>query len=78
MFLFEERALGYEAETPAKVGGDVTDSLHKLVSDSRKPGVVRAMIEKVSPGAYLELFDRERLCESRWTVFGNRLERRLF
>jgi N6-adenosine-specific RNA methylase IME4 len=45
---------------------------------SRKPGVVRMLIERVSPGPYLELFGREELPNSRWTVFGNRIERRLF
>jgi len=50
---------------------------HRTVH-SRKPGIVRAMVEKVSPGPYLELFGRERLCDSRWTVYGNRVEWRLF
>lgn len=45
---------------------------------SRKPGVVRSLIERVSPGPYLELFGREELPNSQWTVFGNQIERRLF
>lgn len=45
---------------------------------SRKPGVVRALIEKVSPGPYLELYGREELPDSAWTVYGNRVEPRLF
>jgi N6-adenosine-specific RNA methylase IME4 len=45
---------------------------------SRKPGVVRALIESVSPGPYLELYGREELPNSAWTVYGNQIERRLF
>lgn len=47
-------------------------------SHSRKPGVVRALIERVSPGPYLELYGREELPNSAWTVYGNQVERRLF
>jgi N6-adenosine-specific RNA methylase IME4 len=45
---------------------------------SRKPGVVRTLIERVSPGPYLELYGREELPNSAWTVYGNQVERRLF
>jgi len=45
---------------------------------SRKPYAVRELIEKVSPGPYLELFGREEIPHSQWTVFGNQVERRLF
>lgn len=45
---------------------------------SEKPYAVRQLIERVSPGPYLELFGREELPNSGWTVFGNRVERRLF
>ena len=47
-------------------------------SHSRKPSQVRALIEKVSPAPYLELFGRESLPFSSWTVFGNQVEHRLF
>jgi N6-adenosine-specific RNA methylase IME4 len=50
---------------------------HRTVH-SRKPSVVRAMIEKVSPGPYLELFGRERMMDSQWTVYGNQVENKLF
>lgn len=50
----------------------------KRTSHSRKPSQVRALIEKVSPGPYLELFGREALPFSSWTVFGNQVEHRLF
>ncbi len=45
---------------------------------SRKPGIVRTLIERASPGPYLELYGREELHDSAWTVYGDRVERRLF
>ncbi|MCR9295424.1 MAG: MT-A70 family methyltransferase [bacterium] len=45
---------------------------------SKKPGLIRNLIEQVSPGPYLELFGREEIPASEWTVFGNQVERRLF
>ena len=45
---------------------------------SRKPGIVRALVESVSPGPYLELYGREELPNSAWTVYGNQVEKRLF
>lgn len=43
---------------------------------SAKPEQVRAIIEKASPGAYLELFGRA--ASQGWTVWGNQIERNLF
>lgn len=45
---------------------------------SRKPFAFRELIERVSPGPYLELYGREEQPHSGWTVYGNRVERRLF
>lgn len=45
---------------------------------SRKPGNIRTLVERVSPGPYLELYGREELPNSAWTVYGNQVERRLF
>jgi N6-adenosine-specific RNA methylase IME4 len=45
---------------------------------SAKPYAVRELVERVSPGPYLELFGREEIPFSQWTVFGNEVERRLF
>jgi N6-adenosine-specific RNA methylase IME4 len=45
---------------------------------SRKPFLFRALIERVSPGPYLELYGREEQPRTEWTVFGNQVERRLF
>lgn len=43
---------------------------------SAKPEQVRVMIEKASPGPYLELFGRRPA--PGWTVWGNQIERNLF
>lgn len=45
---------------------------------SRKPFVFRELIERVSPGPYLELYGREEQPNTGWTVYGNQVERRLF
>ena len=45
---------------------------------SRKPFAFRELIERVSPGPYLELYGREEQPNSGWTVYGNQVERRLF
>ena len=45
---------------------------------SRKPFAFRALIERVSPGPYLELYGREDHPNSGWTVYGNQVERWLF
>jgi N6-adenosine-specific RNA methylase IME4 len=43
---------------------------------SEKPEHVRELIERVSPGPYLELFGRRAILG--WTVFGNEVSRGLF
>ena len=43
---------------------------------SAKPEQVRSMIERASPGPYLELFGRR--AADNWTVWGNQIERSLF
>lgn len=45
---------------------------------SRKPFLFRELVERVSPGPYLELFGREEQPTNGWTVYGNQVERRLF
>ena len=52
--------------------------LEKRRRHSQKPYAIRALIERVSPGPYLELFGRVEIPNSDWTVFGNQVERRLF
>lgn len=43
---------------------------------SAKPEIIAQMIEKVSPGPYLELFGRK--TRENWTVWGNEIDRTLF
>ncbi len=43
---------------------------------SEKPEQVRALIERASPGPYLELFGRKAV--ERWAVWGNQIERSMF
>ena len=45
---------------------------------SRKPGIIRALIESISPGPYLKLYGREEPPNSAGTVCGNQVEKRLF
>ena len=40
---------------------------------SRKPPIIRELIEKVSPGPYLEMYGREDLGNPSWTVYGNQV-----
>ena len=49
---------------------------HDRIGHSRKPEEVRWIIEKVSPGPYLELFGRRTI--DNWTVWGNEIERTIF
>lgn len=51
---------------------------HRRSVHSRKPWLVRLLIERVSPGPYLELCGREEIPNSAWTVYGDQVERRLF
>ena len=50
----------------------------RRTAHSRKPFIFRELIERVSPGPYLELYGREEQPNSGWTVYGNEVERRLF
>ena len=52
--------------------------LARRAAHSRKPFPFRELIERVSPGPYLELFGREEQPNTGWTVYGNQVERRLF
>lgn len=45
---------------------------------SHKPARIRMLIERVSVGPFLELYGREELPNSEWTVYGNQIEKRLF
>ena len=52
--------------------------MHRRSRHSSKPWPVRELIERVSPGPYLELYGRVEFPRSQWTIFGNQVERRLF
>lgn len=52
--------------------------LQRRTRHSRKPFAVRELIERVSPGPYLEMYGREEQPQTDWTVYGNQVERRLF
>ena len=43
---------------------------------SEKPEEIRTLVEKVSPGPYLELYGRVLPANPAWTVFGNQLKRK--
>lgn len=45
---------------------------------SQKPWQVRQKVERASPGPYLELYGREALPNSDWTVYGNQIGKRMF
>ena len=49
---------------------------HKRSRHSAKPEAVRQLIEKVSPGPWLELFGRRAI--DGWIVWGNQIERDIF
>ena len=51
---------------------------HPRTVHSRKPPIIRKLLESVSPGPYLEMYGREELPGGSWTVYGNQVERRLF
>jgi N6-adenosine-specific RNA methylase IME4 len=40
---------------------------------SRKPAIVRSLIEKVSPGPYLEMYSRQAPENPAWTVYGDQI-----
>ncbi len=50
----------------------------RRTAHSCKPFLFRQLIERVSPGPYLELYGREEHPNVGWTVYGNQVERRLF
>jgi N6-adenosine-specific RNA methylase IME4 len=50
----------------------------RRTAHSRKPFLFRELIERVSPGPYLELYGREEQPNAGWTVYGDQVERRLF
>ncbi len=70
--------LGVRGSMPFRDRGCRSWILERRTVHSRKPYRVRQLIEQVSPGPYLELYGREEIPQSQWTVYGNQVERRLF
>lgn len=70
--------LGVRGRMPFSNNAQRSWLIHRRREHSQKPYAVREIIEKVSPGPYLELFGRVEIPNSQWTVFGNQVERRLF
>ncbi len=50
---------------------------HERTGHSRKPEVVRKLIEKVSPCPYLELYGRDLPPNRQWTVYGNQIKQQI-
>ena len=67
---------GVKGFLPFQVHAERSWHLAKRTVHSTKPDSIRELIERVSPGPYLELFGRRTV--PGWTVFGNQVERRLF
>ncbi len=47
---------------------------HERAEHSRKPLAVREIIERVSPGPYLEMYGRQSPPNEDWTVYGNQVQ----
>ncbi len=47
---------------------------HKRTEHSRKPLAVRELVERVSPGPYLEMYGRQTPPNNNWTVYGNQVQ----
>jgi len=47
---------------------------HKRTEHSRKPLAVRELVERVSPGPYLEMYGRQTPPNENWTVYGNQVQ----
>ena len=73
-----ERRLAIRGRLPFLDNAQRSWALIKRRRHSEKPYAIREIIERVSPGPYLELFGRRELPNSQWTVFGNQVERMFF
>ena len=47
---------------------------HKRTEHSRKPLAIRELVERVSPGPYLEMYGRQTPPNENWTVYGNQVQ----
>lgn len=62
---------GQRGSEPFHAHGERSWGTFSRLSHSEKPEEVRVMIERVSPGPYLELYGRQK--RTGWTVYGNQL-----
>jgi len=69
---FRDKSLMSWLETESSVA--ITDR----TKHSQKPRAVRLMVEKASRGPYLEMYGREAMPDSPWTVYGNQVGKRMF
>lgn len=69
--------LGVRGNLPFRDRGQQSWISCDRTGHSRKPAVIRQLVEKVSPGPYLELYGREEPPGPAWTVYGNQVERGL-
>ncbi len=70
--------LGVRGQLPFRDRSCRSWLLERRTIHSRKPFAFRELIERVSPGPYLELYGREEQPRTEWTVYGNQVERKLF
>ena len=63
--------LGVKGNLPFEDKGQRSWLEHGRTGHSRKPDAVRELVEKVSPGPYLEMYGRRRPTSPAWTVYGN-------
>lgn len=68
--------LGVRGQAPFEDKGLRSWFEAKRTKHSRKPWQVREMIQKASPGPYLEMYGREPI--KGWTVYGDQIEEKLF
>jgi N6-adenosine-specific RNA methylase IME4 len=64
--------LGTRGKAPVQFKGQGTWGFYPLQDHSHKPEEQFAIIERVSPGPYLELFARRRPNE-KWAIWGNQV-----
>ena len=65
----EHMLLGTRGKAPVQFKGQATWGFYPLQDHSHKPEELFSMIERVSPGPYLELFARRK--QLGWDVWGN-------
>jgi N6-adenosine-specific RNA methylase IME4 len=68
----EHMLLGTRGKAPVQFKGQGTWGFYPLQDHSHKPEEQFAIIERVSPGPYLELFARRRPNE-KWAIWGNQV-----